>query len=114
MAEINTRIILRNDTAEAWKNSELKLKGGEAAVEVVNGKAKLKIATTDNQSFADAPYIGGAEANVFQIELTADETDIEAAIEEKGVDIPDKMVFADYAEKIKTIHTPMIVIYRGD
>lgn len=83
MAEINTRIILRNDTAEAWKNSELKLKGGEAAVEVVNGKAKLKIATTDNQSFADAPYIGGAEANVFQIELTADETDIEAAIEEE-------------------------------
>ena len=40
--------------------------------------------------------------------------EIEAALEEKGVDIPDKMVFADYAEKIKMIHTPMIVIYRGD
>ena len=80
MAEIKTRIILRNDTAENWENSEVKLKAGEAAVEIVNGKAKLKIATADNQGFAAAPYVGGAEANVFQVELTADETDIEAAI----------------------------------
>ena len=80
MAEINTRIILRNDTAENWEKSTLKLKGGEAAVEVVNGKAKLKIATADDQTFENAPYIGGAEANVFQVELAADATDIEGAI----------------------------------
>ena len=80
MAEINTRIILRNDTATNWENSEVKLKAGEAAVEIVNGKAKLKIATADNQGFAAAPYVGGAEANVFQIQLAAGETDIEAAI----------------------------------
>ena len=80
MAEIKTRIILRNDTAENWENSEVKLKKGESAVEIVDGKAKLKIATADDQEFAAAPYIGGAEANVFQVELTADETDIEAAI----------------------------------
>lgn len=80
MAEINTRIILRNDTAANWEDSEVKLKTGEAAVEIVNGKAKLKIATADNQGFAAAPYVGGAEANVFQVELAADETDIEAAI----------------------------------
>lgn len=81
MAEIKTRIILRNDTAEAWKDSTLQLEGGEAAVEIVNGKAKLKIATEDGQTFANAPYVGGAEANVFQVELAEDETDIEAAIE---------------------------------
>ena len=80
MAEINTRIILRNDTATNWENSEVKLKAGEAAVEIVNGKAKLKIATADNQGFAAAPYVGGAEANVFQVTLAKDETDIEAAI----------------------------------
>lgn len=80
MAEINTRIILRNDTAANWEDSEVKLKAGEAAVEIIDGKAKLKIATADDQGFAAAPYVGGAEANVFQVELTADETDIEAAI----------------------------------
>ena len=80
MAEIKTRIILRNDTAENWENSEVKLKKGESAVEIADGKAKLKIATADDQSFASAAYVGGAEANVFQVELAADETDIEAAI----------------------------------
>jgi hypothetical protein len=65
MAEINTRIILRNDTAANWENSDVKLKKGESAVEIINGKAKLKIATADNQGFADAAYVGGTEANVF-------------------------------------------------
>lgn len=37
--------------------------------------------------------------------------EIEAAIEEKGIDVPDETVFADYAEKIKTIHIPSIVVY---
>ena len=82
MAEIKTRIILRNDTADNWENSQVKLQTGEAAVEIVNGKAKLKIATADEQEFSAAPYVGGAEANVFQVELDADETDIEAAIAE--------------------------------
>ena len=80
MAEIKTRIILRNDTAENWENSEVKLKKGESAVEIVDGKAKLKIATADDQGFAAAPYVGGAEANVFQVTLDKDATDIDAAI----------------------------------
>ena len=83
MAEINTRIILRNDTADAWateSGAATPLKAGEAAVEIKDGKAKLKIATADNQSFANAPYIGGAEANVFQVELAQTDLDDEAAI----------------------------------
>ena len=80
MAEIKTRIILRNDTAENWVNSDVKLKKGESAVEIVNGKAKLKIATADNQNFASAAYVGGTEANVFQVTLAKDVIDIEAAI----------------------------------
>lgn len=82
MAEIKTRIILRNDTAEAWGTDAGKatpLKAGEAAVELKDGKAKLKIATEDNQTFANAPYVG-TEANVFQVELEATDLDDEAAI----------------------------------
>ena len=84
MAELNTRIILRNDTADNWATEAGKataLKAGEAAVEIINGKAKLKVATVDNQTFEAAPYVGGAEANVFQVELEANETDIENAID---------------------------------
>ena len=80
MAEIKTRIILRNDSADAWKDSEVELQQGEAAVEIKDGKAKVKIATADGQTFADAAYVGGAEANVFQVTLDKDATDINAAI----------------------------------
>ena len=80
MAEINTRIILRNDSADNWEGSKVELKQGEAAVEIKDGKAKVKIATENGQTFADAAYVGGAEANVFQVTLDKDATDIDAAI----------------------------------
>ena len=66
MAEIKTRIILRNDTAEAWADSDVELKTGEAAVEIKDGKAKVKIATADGQTFADAAYIGSEDEKMFQ------------------------------------------------
>lgn len=75
MAELNTRIVLRHD--DDWSNSTVELRAGEAAVELVNGKAKLKIASADGQKFAEAPYVGGAEANVFQVDLGNDELDID-------------------------------------
>ena len=83
MAEINTRIVLRHDESADWTTAgdNATLKAGEAAIEFVNGKAKMKVGTAEGQKFADAPYIGGAEANVFQVELVEDATDIEAAIE---------------------------------
>ena len=87
MAEINTRLVLRHDESADWANSKVELKAGEAAVEILDGKAKLKIATADGQVFADAPYVGGAEANVFQVELEANETDIDAAIAEEVGDV---------------------------
>ena len=83
MAEINTRIILRNDTAEAWgteAGAATPLKKGEAAVEIKDGKARVKIATENNQSFANAPYIGSEDAKVFQVELADTDLDDEAAI----------------------------------
>ena len=80
--ELNTTLQLRHDSAENWDGSSLQLKAGEAAVEFTSGgKAKLKVATEDGQTFAAAPYIGGEEANVFQVTLGADETDVEAAID---------------------------------
>ena len=80
MAEINTRIILRNDSADNWEGSKIELKQGEAAVEIKDGKAKVKIATENGQTFADAAYIGSEDEKMFQVELAADDLDDEAAI----------------------------------
>ena len=80
MAEINTRIILRNDSADNWEGSKVELKQGEAAVEIKDGKAKVKIATENGQTFADAAYIGSEDEKMFQVELAADDLDDEAAI----------------------------------
>lgn len=83
MAQINTRIILRNDSAEAWGTDAGKatqLKKGEAAVEIKDGKARVKVAVEDNKTFADAPYIGSEDAKVYQVELEATDLDDEAAI----------------------------------
>lgn len=64
--QLNTIIQLRNDSTDNWSNATVSLKKGEAAVEITaNGKAKVKIGTEDNQSFANAPYIGGEEAQLF-------------------------------------------------
>lgn len=67
MAELKTKILLRNDETKAWEGSSLKLANGEAAVEfTADGKAKLKIGH-DNKTFAELPYVGGDEAQVFQV-----------------------------------------------
>ena len=71
MAEIQTIIQLRNDTAEAWDTDAGKatpLMPGEAAVKFTeDGKVKLMIgANKENGTFADAIPVGADEARVFQ------------------------------------------------
>ena len=66
---LNTVIQLRNDTKANWETDAgkaTKLQPGEAAVVVDNGKVKVKIGTAEDQAFADAPYFGGEEAQVYQ------------------------------------------------
>lgn len=79
MAEIQTRILLRNDDAAAWEGSTLQLKKGEAAISFDNGKPQVRIASEDNQTFSQAPALA-SEAAVYQVTLEPDETDVEAAI----------------------------------
>lgn len=39
--------------------------------------------------------------------------DIAAAIVEKGINVSSEEAFSDYANKIKEIHVPSIIIYGG-
>lgn len=88
MAEMNTVIQLRNDTADKWateKGQATPLKPGEVAVEIVDGKAKIKIGTSEDSTFGNTEYFGSdvKESQVYQSEaLTAsDEQDDETVIE---------------------------------
>lgn len=85
MAELKTIITLRQGTTEEWSNSTVVLKKGEMGLEyLADGNVKIK-SGDDINTWKDLPYIGSdvKSANVFQIELSADETDDIAAIEAK-------------------------------
>ena len=90
MAELNTIITLRQGTTAEWANSTVRLREGEMGLEyLADGTIKIKagIIGGDGQGklWADLPYIGSdvKDANVFQVELAAGETDDIAAIEAK-------------------------------
>ena len=98
MAELNTIITLRQGTTAEWATSTVRLREGEMGLEyLANGKVKIKagILGEDGQGklWSDLPYIGSdvKSANVFQVELDANDTDDIAAIEEQ--------VAAENAEK---------------
>ena len=85
MAELNTIITLRQGTTAEWADSEVVLKTGEMGLEyLVDGNVKIK-AGDGKHLWKDLAYIGSdvKAANVFQVELDADDTDDIAAIEAK-------------------------------
>ena len=70
MAQIKTIIVLRNDSTAAWTDSSAVLQKGETAIEFLkNGKVKMKVGTQEKgQLWKDAPYLGGDENEVYQVE----------------------------------------------
>mgnify|MGYP007115400088 FL=1 len=72
MAQLNTRLVLRNDTTGNWStadaNSDLVLLKGEIGIEYdATGKVKMKVGdgTTNWSALA---YFGGEEAKVYQVD----------------------------------------------
>lgn len=80
MAQLVTRIVLRNDSTVNWNAaSDAILLRGEIGIEFQeDGKAKVKIGD-GTTTWESLPYFGGDESHVFEAELGADETH-EAAI----------------------------------
>ena len=90
MAELNTIITLRQGTTAEWSTSTVRLREGEMGLEyLADGKVKIKagILGEDGQGklWNELPYIGSdvKSANVFQVELDANDVDDIAAIEEQ-------------------------------
>ena len=87
MAELNTIITLRQGTTDDWASSAVILKSGEMGLEyLADGTVKIK-AGDGEHLWSALSYIGSdvKDANVFQVELGANETDDIAAIEAKVV-----------------------------
>ena len=85
MAELNTIITLRQGTTAEWAASTVVLKSGEMGLEyLADGSVKIK-AGDGEHLWGDLLYIGSdvKDANVFQVELSADDIDDIAAIEAK-------------------------------
>lgn len=84
MQEIKTIIQLRNDTTDNWSTpagQATPLKPGEVAVEIVDGKAKLKIGTNENSTFGNSEYFGSETTQVYRneeaIPFDSKETDLD-------------------------------------
>ena len=87
MAELNTIITLRQGTTTEWNASTRILELGEMGLEYLeNGSVKIK-AGDGEHTWGDLAYVGSdvKAANIFQVELGADETDDIAAIEAKVI-----------------------------
>lgn len=85
MAELKTIITLRQGTTAEWAESEVILRTGEMGLEyLVDGSVKIK-AGDGEHPWSELEYVGSdvKAANVFQVELSADDTDDIAAIEAK-------------------------------
>ena len=85
MAELKTIITLRQGTTAEWADSEVVLKTGEMGLEYLpDGNVKIK-AGYGEHLWSALSYIGSdvKSANVFQVELDADDIDDIAAIEAK-------------------------------
>lgn len=81
MAEILTRIVLRNDSTTAWANANTKLLKGEVGIEFdVSGLPKIKIGDGE-KTWNELPYFGGEqkELGVYQCDYdnAQDLSDIE-------------------------------------
>ena len=62
MAQLNTIIVLRNDSTTAWEQGSYKLQKGEAGIEYLdNGKVKIKVGLDGQKSWKELPYLMGAD-----------------------------------------------------
>lgn len=83
MAQLNTRIILRNDSTANWllNESQVLLKGEVGIEFLTDGKVKMKIGD-GIKTWSELSYFGGEETHVFEADVGTDQTP-KAALEQR-------------------------------
>lgn len=86
MAELKTRIVLKNDSTTNWlTNESTVLLKGEVGVEFqADGKTKIKIGDGTN-TWAQLPYFGGEEAKTFQVGSLDEITETNLAVGDTAI-----------------------------
>ena len=86
MAELRTRIVLKNDSTTNWlTNESTVLLKGEVGVEFqADGKTKIKIGDGTN-TWAQLPYFGGEEAKTFQVGSLDEITEANLAVGDTAI-----------------------------
>ena len=80
MAQLNTKIVLRNDSTDAWsavKDDAVLLKGEVGIEFLADGTPKMKIGD-GTSTWSQLGYVGGSEANVLEVIPQENETDEDA------------------------------------
>lgn len=85
MAQLNTRIVLRNDSTTKWlENSSTVLLKGEVGIEFLeNGQVKIKIGD-GVKPWDELSYFGGEESHVIEVTVENEETHLEAIARVNG------------------------------
>jgi len=113
MAELKTKIVIRNDSSEKWeavKDTAVLLKG-EMGIEFdANGKTKTKIGD-GVKTWAELPYFGGEEAKTFQVGSLEEITDTELAIGDTA--IVKTAIYVDAEDETKNKYSYTGYVYNG-
>ena len=85
MAELRTRIILRNDSSANWlTNEDVVLLKGEVGIEfLTDGKVKMKVGD-GTKTWAQLSYFGGEESHVYEVTLAEGQSHESAIAAEVG------------------------------
>lgn len=85
MAELMTRIVLRNDSTSNWlTNESTVLLKGEVGIEFVGDKVKMKVGD-GTKTWAELDYFGGDEAKTFQVNTLDEITDEDLAVGDTAI-----------------------------
>lgn len=114
MAELKTKIIIRNDSSDNWeavKDAAVLLKG-ETGIEFdANGKTKMKIGD-GVKTWAELPYFGGEEAKTFQVgALSEIPADAELAVGDTA--IVKTAIYVNAEDETKNKYSYTGYVYNG-
>ena len=86
MAELRTRIVIRNDSTTNWlANESVVLLKGEVGIEfLADGKVKMKVGD-GTKTWAQLDYLNGEEAKTFQVSSLDEITDTELAVGDTAI-----------------------------
>ena len=86
MAELRTRIVIRNDSTTNWlTNESAVLLKGEVGIEfLADGKVKMKVGD-GVKTWTQLPYFGGEEAKTFQVSSLEEITETELAVGDTAI-----------------------------